>query len=190
MVELEGKICVLESKSQSRKNCIGVKLYIFFLSKISCRLIRDYISSCLQLVLSIHGSQLYSRFCQLPRIEIGLISNPQGCCWFLMKYVLLNNGLEKECQRVERSRFQSLFCHELTILVFSRVKLLRYIRAVSVLATIQNHQLLLLLSRFSCVRLCATPQTAAHQAPPSLGFSRQEHWSGLSCPSPMCESEK
>ena len=31
---------------------------------------------------------------------------------------------------------------------------------------------------------------AAHQAPPSLGFSRQEHWSGLPFPSPMHESEK
>ena len=51
-------------------------------------------------------------------------------------------------------------------------------------------QLLLLLSRFSRVRLCATPQTAAHQAPPSLGFSRQEHWSGLPFPSPIHESEK
>ena len=50
--------------------------------------------------------------------------------------------------------------------------------------------LLLLLSRFSPVRLCATPETAAHQAPPSLGFSRQEHWSGLSFPSPRHESEK
>ena len=50
--------------------------------------------------------------------------------------------------------------------------------------------LLLLLSRFSRVRLCETPQTAAHQAPPSLGFSRQEHWSGLPFPSPMHESEK
>ena len=50
--------------------------------------------------------------------------------------------------------------------------------------------LLLLLSRFSRVRLCVTPQTAAHQAPPSLGFSRQEHWSGLPFPSPMHESEK
>ena len=49
--------------------------------------------------------------------------------------------------------------------------------------------LLLLLSRFSGVRPCATPQTAAHQAPPTLGFSRQEHWSGLPFPSPMCESE-
>ena len=50
--------------------------------------------------------------------------------------------------------------------------------------------LLLLLSRFSHVRLYATLQTAAHQAPPSLGFSRQEHWSGLPFPSPMYESEK
>ena len=45
--------------------------------------------------------------------------------------------------------------------------------------------LLLLLSRFSRVRLCATPETAAHQAAPSLGFSRQEHWSGLPFPSPI-----
>ena len=46
------------------------------------------------------------------------------------------------------------------------------------------------LSRFSRVRLCATPQTAAHQAAPSMGFSRQEHWSGLPFPSPMHESEE
>ena len=50
--------------------------------------------------------------------------------------------------------------------------------------------LLLLLSRFSRVRLCVTPQTAAHQAPLSLGFSRQEHWSGLPFLSPRHESEK
>ena len=50
--------------------------------------------------------------------------------------------------------------------------------------------LLLLLSHFSHVRLCVTPETAAHEAPPSLGFSRQEHWSGLPFPSPMHESEK
>ena len=36
--------------------------------------------------------------------------------------------------------------------------------------------LLLLLSHFSRVQLCVTPQTAAHQAPPSLGFSRQEYY--------------
>ena len=50
--------------------------------------------------------------------------------------------------------------------------------------------LLLLLGRFSRVQLCATPETAAHQAPPSLGFSRQEHWSGLPFPSPVHESKK
>ena len=50
--------------------------------------------------------------------------------------------------------------------------------------------ILLLLSHFSCVRLCATPKTAAHQASLSLGFSRQEHWSGLPFPFPMHESEK
>ena len=46
------------------------------------------------------------------------------------------------------------------------------------------------LSHFSRVRLCATPEMAAHQAPPSLEFFRKEHWSGLPFPSPMHESEK
>ena len=50
---------------------------------------------------------------------------------------------------------------------------------------VQNTVAAKLLSRFSCVRLCATPETAAHQAPPSLGFSRQEYWSGLPFPSPQ-----
>ena len=49
--------------------------------------------------------------------------------------------------------------------------------------------LLLLLSRVGRDQLCATQQTAAHQAPQSLGFCRQEHWSGLPFPSPMHESE-
>ena len=34
----------------------------------------------------------------------------------------------------------------------------------------------------SRIRLLATPWTAAYQAPPSVGFSRQEYWSGLPCP--------
>ena len=44
--------------------------------------------------------------------------------------------------------------------------------------------LLLLLSRFSHVRLCATPKMAAYLAPLSMGFSRQEYWSGLPFPPP------
>ena len=41
--------------------------------------------------------------------------------------------------------------------------------------------------------LCATPWTAAYQAPPSVGFSRQEYWSGVPLPSPFnmqCEKNK
>ena len=56
-----------------------------------------------------------------------------------------------------------------------------------------NMLLLLLLSCFSHVRLCATPQMEAHQVPLSLGFSRQEHWSGchflLQCMKVKGESE-
>ena len=40
----------------------------------------------------------------------------------------------------------------------------------------------------SCPTLC--DPLAAHQAPPSLGFSKQEHWSGFPFPSPVPESEK
>ena len=40
------------------------------------------------------------------------------------------------------------------------------------------------LSRLSCVTLCATPWTVMHQAPWSMGFSRQEYWSGLPFPPP------
>ena len=43
------------------------------------------------------------------------------------------------------------------------------------------------LSRINCVRLFATPRTVAHQAPLSMGFPRQEHWSGLLLPSPKCK---
>ena len=55
---------------------------------------------------------------------------------------------------------------------------------------------------FQCMKLksesevtqpCPTlsdPWTAAHQGPPSMGFSREEYWSGLPFPSPMHESEK
>ena len=57
-------------------------------------------------------------------------------------------------------------------------------------ATLLSFHQLLLLSRVSCVRFCATSETAAHQAPPPKGFSRQEYWSGLPFPSPVHESEK
>ena len=57
-------------------------------------------------------------------------------------------------------------------------------RRAHVAHIVLTSMLLLLLSRFSRARLSATPEMAAHQAPPSLGFYRQEHWSGLPFPSP------
>ena len=39
-------------------------------------------------------------------------------------------------------------------------------------------------SRFACVQLCVTLWTVAHKPPLSMGFSRQEHWSGLPCRPP------
>jgi len=62
--------------------------------------------------------------------------------------------------------------------------------AYSIFNSYNSTQSCLLLTHYSRVRLCATPWTAAYEAPPSLGFSRQEHWSGLPFPSPMHESEK
>ena len=41
----------------------------------------------------------------------------------------------------------------------------------------------------SRVRLLVTPWTAASQAPPSMGFSRQEYWSGVPSPSPKSSTE-
>ena len=49
---------------------------------------------------------------------------------------------------------------------------------------VQKSFFLCTLSRFSNVQLFANPWTIAHQAPLSMGFSRQEHWSGLPFPSP------
>ena len=47
-----------------------------------------------------------------------------------------------------------------------------------------KHLLVVVVKLLSCVRLFATPWTVAYQAPPFMGFSRQEYWSGLPFPSP------
>ena len=78
----------------------------------------------------------------------------------------------------------SLFISECYLLFSSSLKIKKQCTMV------HFSLLLLLLSRFSRVRLCVTPETAAYQDSPSLGFSRQEHWSGLPFPPPMQQSEK
>ena len=50
------------------------------------------------------------------------------------------------------------------------------------LTTVENYKVKM--KSLSCVRLFAIPWTVAYHAPPSVGFSRQEYWSGLPFPSP------
>ena len=61
------------------------------------------------------------------------------------------------------------------------MKITRHFAYLSFVSLVDLSMLLRLLSHFSSVWLCVTP---------SLGFSRQEHWSGLPFPSPMHKSEK
>ena len=65
------------------------------------------------------------------------------------------------------------------------------LRTCSFISLVKTHTLLLMRGRkerkvklLSRVQLFATPGTVAYQAPPSMGFSRQEYWSGLPFPSP------
>ena len=115
------------------------------------------------------------------------------CTWMKLEEVCIG-CVAKQISETKRSEVFHKSCLRVLIKMASRKilsspsfsnipKLQLHIEQLSLL-------LLLLLSHFSRIRLCVTPETAAHQAPPSLGSSRQEHWSGLPFPSPMHESEK
>ena len=99
----------------------------------------------------------------------------------IMLLLLLVNPwqLENKVESLRILRLKGLYPKLLLDALFFFLLLFHYVTQFYVFYLL----LLLLLSRFSRVRLCATPQMAAHQAPQSLGFSRQEHWSGLSLPS-------
>ena len=67
---------------------------------------------------------------------------------------------------------------------FYIVKQKKDYKAANILFTILYIKITSMLSHFSHVQLFATPWTIAHQAPLSMGFSKQEQWSGLPCPPP------
>ena len=70
---------------------------------------------------------------------------------------------------------------DLTVLCDLGCDLYRYLLCIYVAATAKSLQ--------SCLTLC-DPIDGSPRGTPVLGFSRQEHWSGLPFPSPMHESEK
>ena len=55
---------------------------------------------------------------------------------------------------------------------------------VSSRSTVPDAQGKVKVKSLSCVQVLATPWTTTYQAPPSMGFSRQEYWSGVPLPSP------
>ena len=81
---------------------------------------------------------------------------------------------ERRCQKFSVEDFP---------LGFSCLQIWRWIGAVHVL-TSRCYKAMFVLSHFSRVWLFATLWTVAHQAPLSVGFSRQDYWSGLPCRSP------
>ena len=74
---------------------------------------------------------------------------------------------------------------EFTFGFFDSFYLLKFPICSHMLSFVQENFLIYCeVKSLSCVRLFVTPWTVAHQAPPSMGFSRQEYWSGLPFPSP------
>ena len=105
---------------------------------------------------------------------------PHVCCMGNQKAFVLN-WIKRQCRQtgIEECPMKASF-----LMQTGRVKENQH-RIVTYYSGLNGA----MLSRFSRVQLCATPKMAAHQAPPSLRSSRQEHWSGLPFPSPMHESE-
>ena len=111
-------------------------------------------------------------------------------CWGKEQYSehhinLKRSGMIREVQQARRLQYRE--CLGWTLTNISNFALCTFQSSGN---PPKFHPLILLLSRFSRVQLCATPKTAANQAPPSLGLSSQEHRSGLPFPSPMHENEK
>ena len=110
-------------------------------------------------------SSIYETVLTIFLLQISVISLSLFLCFFLPFLNLalhsLTNSLMKKCRRGQGIRRGGINWETGT-----------------------DRYTLLLPSRFSRVRLYATPWTAAYQASPSTGFSRQEHWSGLPFPYP------
>ena len=86
--------------------------------------------------------------------------------------------------KLGQTRFQPLWCLPPHCTAFLVERFRYYLCQLRILVAFPSLDTLCMLHHFSCVQLFATPWTVACQAPLSMGFSRQEYWSGLPCPPP------
>ena len=117
-----------------------------------------------------HPISSYSSFC--------IPENENAELWV----VLYINNIEPDIEKMFYSSF-----NEANILRFQSSKEIRVTTIKDIIIFsyyLYEFICAYVLSHFSHVWLCATPWTVAHQAPLSMGFSRQEYWSGFPCSPP------
>ena len=97
-----------------------------------------------------------------------------------MLYFIFQNPILEQLNFVFNSNTHNMYCMQNSLSLLHE-----QIKCMEILDIISSHILSShwLLSHFSHVQFSATPWTLAHQDPLSMGFSRQEYWSGLPFPS-------
>ena len=123
------------------------------------------------------------------------------CCWKIPRFLLLSHPIKSIMFIMLLTKFSDISAQS-SLVLLNWVNIISIYSAAAAAASLQSCRTLcnpidgsppisfssawewkVKVNLFSLVRLLATPWTAAHQAPPSMGFSRQEYWSGLSLPS-------
>ena len=151
-----------------------VKICLEHLSHSFCF---SYKPFCFQVFL--HYTQAFPVFAKICLFKISVHVCKRCCCEHSGAYTFLNYGL-----------FYLVHCSDLNSKENQKGGD-RYICVCEVRKTKREGiDIYVCVKSLSHVRLFATPWTVARQAPLSVGFSRQEYWSGLPFPSPMHASEK
>ena len=112
-----------------------------------------------------------------------LVFNGIGSVWLKATKLLLNPRIHFTFEICSIFDYQGVF-NDFVLSPWLGISLFHFLKAGCHRIVQYTLSHACVLSCFSCVWLFATPWTVAHQAPLSMGFSRQEHWRGLPCPSP------